>query len=57
MASPFAAYFAGIGTVAAALGVGFGGALFLTSPSPSQKEQRSAYEKKIEEMPREAGRQ
>lgn len=48
MASPYAAYFAGIGTVVAALAVGFGGGLFLTSPSPSQKEQRSAYEKRVE---------
>jgi hypothetical protein len=48
MASPFAAYFAGIGTVAVALAVGFGGALMLTSPSPSQKEQKSAYEKRVE---------
>jgi hypothetical protein len=48
MASPFAAYFAGIGTVVAALAVGFGGGLFLTSPSPSQKEQRSAYEKRVD---------
>ncbi len=30
MASPFTAYFAGIGTVVAALAVGFGGALMLS---------------------------
>jgi hypothetical protein len=48
MASPFTAYFAGIGTVLIALAVGFGGALILTAPSPSQKEQKSAYEKKVE---------
>jgi hypothetical protein len=48
MASPFTAYFAGIGTVAVALAVGFGGALMLTAPSPSQKEQKSAYEKRVE---------
>src|SRR5437868_1932618 len=48
MASPFTVYFAGIGTVVAALAVGFGGALMLTSPSPSQKEQRSAYEKRVD---------
>ena len=48
MASPFTAYFAGIGTVVAALAVGFGGALMLTAPSPSQKEQQSAYEKRVE---------
>ena len=34
MASPFMIYFAGIGTVVAALGVGFGGGLFLTSTDP-----------------------
>lgn len=48
MASPFTAYFAGIGTVVIALAVGFGGALILTAPSPLQKEQKSAYEKKVE---------
>lgn len=48
MASPFTAYFAGIGTVVVALAVGFGGALVLTAPSPSQKEQKSAYERRVE---------
>ena len=32
MVSPFLIYFAGIGTVVAALGVGFGGGLFLPAP-------------------------
>ncbi len=51
MAMPFAVYFAGIGTVVAALGVGFGGALFLTSttavkegPSFATKVERSRLE-------------
>jgi hypothetical protein len=48
MASPFAAYLAGIGTVVVALGVGFGGGLMLTSTSPSQKEQRPAYQKRVD---------
>lgn len=51
MVSPFTAYFAGIGTVVAALVLGFAGGYILTSPSPSQKEQASAFQKKIEVKP------
>ena len=32
MASPFLIYFAGIGTVVAALAIGFGGGVFLSDP-------------------------
>ena len=41
MVSPFLIYFAGIGTVVAALGVGFGGGLFLTSTDPVKEGPRA----------------
>src|SRR5690349_14919520 len=48
MASPFTAYLAGVGTVIVALAVGFGGALVLVSSSTPEREQKSAYERRIE---------
>lgn len=48
MASPFTMYFAGMGTVVAALAVGFSTAVMMTSPLPSEKEQPSAFEKRNE---------
>jgi len=47
MTSPYIAYFAGIGTVVGALAIGFAGGLVLTSPSPSQKEQATGFEKRV----------
>jgi len=41
MVSPFLIYFAGIGTVVAALGVGFGGGLFLTGTDPMKEGPRA----------------
>ncbi len=46
MASPAVIYFAGISTVVAALGVGFGGALMLTSTAPVQKEPAAGFAKR-----------
>jgi hypothetical protein len=46
MASPVVVYFAGIGTVVAALGVGFGSAIMLTSTTPVQKVPPAAFAKR-----------
>jgi hypothetical protein len=46
MASPAVVYFAGIGTVVTALGIGFGSALMLVSTQPVQKEQPAAFAKR-----------
>jgi hypothetical protein len=46
MASPYTAYFAGMGTVVAALAIGFSTAVMLTSPLDSQKEQPTGFEKR-----------
>jgi hypothetical protein len=46
MASPVVVYFAGIGTVVAALGIGFGSAIMLTSTTPVQKVPPAAFAKK-----------
>jgi hypothetical protein len=46
MASPVIVYFAGIGTVVAALSIGFGSALMLTATKPVQKEPAAAYAKR-----------
>ena len=46
MATPAALYFAGIGTVVGALGLGFAGALALVSTQPVHKEPAAAYAKR-----------
>lgn len=46
MASPYIMYFAGMGTVVAALAVGFSTAVMMTSPLPEQKEQLTGFEKR-----------
>jgi hypothetical protein len=46
MASPVVVYFAGIGTVVAALGIGFGSAIMLTSTTPVQKVPPAAFAKR-----------
>lgn len=46
MASRAVVYFAGVGTVVAALGVGFGGAVFLASTTPLHKEPAAAFSKR-----------
>lgn len=46
MASPLTAYLAGMGTVVAALAVGFSTAVMMTSPPDSQKEQPSGLQKR-----------
>jgi hypothetical protein len=46
MASPYTMYFAGMGTVVAALAVGFSTAVMMTSPLPEQKEQPTGFEKR-----------
>jgi hypothetical protein len=51
MASPYTAYFAGMGTVVAALAIGFSTAVMMTSPLPSQKEQPSGLQKPAEAKP------
>jgi hypothetical protein len=48
MASPYTAYFAGMGTVVAALAIGFSTAVMMTSPLPSQKEQPTGLQKPAE---------
>jgi hypothetical protein len=51
MASPYTAYFAGMGTVVAALAIGFSTAVMMTSPLPSQKEQPTGLQKPAEAKP------
>src|SRR5215203_4797853 len=46
MATPVVIYFAGIGTVVAALGLGFGSALLLTTATPVPKEPPAAFAKR-----------
>lgn len=46
MASPAVVYFAGVATVVAALGAGFGGALVLTNPNAAHKEPAAAFAKR-----------
>lgn len=46
MASGPLVYFAGVGTVVAALGVGFGGAVMLTNSTPVHKEPAAAFAKR-----------
>jgi hypothetical protein len=46
MASPYTMFFAGMGTVVAALAIGFSTAVMLTSPLPEQKEQPTGFEKR-----------
>ena len=46
MASPAIVYFAGIATVVAAVGVGFGGALIVTDTKPIHKEGPAAFAKR-----------
>ena len=46
MASPATVYFAGIATVVAAIGVGFGGALIVTDTKPIHKEGPAAFAKR-----------
>ena len=46
MASPYTMYFAGMGTVVAALAIGFSTAVMMTSPLPEQKEQPTGFEKR-----------
>ena len=46
MASPVVVYFAGIGTVVAALSIGFGSAIMLTSTTPVQKVPPAAFAKR-----------
>jgi hypothetical protein len=46
MAAPVVVYFAGIGTVVAALSIGFGSALMLTSTTPVQKVPPAAFAKR-----------
>jgi hypothetical protein len=46
MASNALVYFAGVGTVVTALGIGFGGAMVLTSTTPTYKEPPAAFAKR-----------
>jgi hypothetical protein len=50
MATPATIFFAGVATVVAAMGVGFGGALVLTSTTPAHKEPPAAFAKRDEPL-------
>ena len=48
MVSPVTAYFAGIGTVVVAIGIGFSGGYMLSSTTPVDKEPAAAFAKRAE---------
>jgi hypothetical protein len=50
MAAPATIFFAGVATVVAAMGVGFGGALVLTSTTPAHKEPAAAFARRDEPL-------